>query len=476
MIGKNINLIVCLLMGSVFAVMVTACIPQITDVPTTVSIATKTVVVLSTTTPKTSTQTPTLIPTQVVETVTPRPTFTPSLAPANTPPTSLILDDYLLFIESYGRGYSMFDYSVSQQWRSGQPFPLSALDYSELVDSDDPGGGAGDARLLTFAHFIDNMAYWLIEGDTASLWLSDLEIENPRLLYTDENQIYADDQNNTVKFNVLWTPDDLHLIWSSYGDSSGYIYHFQNDTIEPWTWHCDRIAHSPETHRLATWCAPEEAGGDFAIIEWGGEIWYSETPPDIELVRQDESQPFLPPVWAWSSDGQTLAYFDPNDPEGNLYIIDSEGNEKLSFPNVAWWFTDAVMESHMNLPGTLFQWAEDSNSLVIFAYSMIEDACPPYENMWSPVENSHNTPCWQLLDMQSGDVLWTWGGLINIYTNSDSSTWQAWDIAISPHGTRLAIDIIVSSRVELGIMDIENGMYEQWGAYGGDELRWKSNE
>jgi hypothetical protein len=395
--------------------------------------------------------------------------------PTNTPVSPLILDDHLLFIEAYGRGYSKFDYNLSLQLNSDQSFPLSPLDYSDTLSSDDLEGGPGDARLLTFAHFADSMAYWVINDDTARLWISDLEIANAQLLYADENQIYSDDHSNTAMFEVFWTPDDLHLIWSLLDNSSNYIYHLQTDTIEPWPWNCDRVAHSPETNRLATWCAPKEAGGDFAVIEWGGEIWYSEAPPDVELVKQDELQPSFQPVWTWSSDGESLAYFIPNDPEGNLYIVDNQGNESFSFPNIAWWFTDAIIESRMNLPSTLLQWSEDSKSLVVFAHSMAEDACPSYQNIWIGDDKSYNTPCWQLLDVQSGDVLWTWGDVVKLTGNS-SNTWQVWDIAISSYGKRLALNIIVSSRVELGIVDIENGLYEQWAAYGGDVIRWNSNQ
>lgn len=477
-------------LGVILGVIVTSCTPvvsdsvDLTDTPSTVPALSETSVVHVTATPQIFTSTPASVPTQIIETILPPPISTPLPTLTNTVESldaTLIHDDYLLFIEAYEQGYSKFDYALSQQLNPEQPFPLSVIDYAVSSDPDDPEVGPADARLLSFAHFADKMAYWTTDDGAARLWISDLETTNPELIYTDESQAYSDDHNDDAKFNLLWTPDDLHLIWSTHDDSPNYIYHLQSDMIEPWPWNCDRIALSPQTNHLATWCSPGKlemqlaVEMQFAVIEWGGDIWYSETSPKIELIKQDERPQFSRPIWAWSSDGERLAYFDPNDLEGDLLIVDAQGNEDLSFSNGAWWIEEAVSESRIYLPSTLLQWSEDSSKLIVFAYPITSGACPQYQDYWTGSDESFDVPCLQLVDTETEKILWTWADLVNIAKDVDSNTWQVWDFTISPYGKRMAINIAVSGRVELGIVDIENGLYEQWAAYGGSVIRWGSN-
>jgi hypothetical protein len=306
------------------------------------------------------------------------------------------------------------------------------------------------------------------------LWLSDLDLENPQLIYTDEDELYSDADYETA-LNLQWTADDLHLIWYTENDSPNLIYHLQTQTIELWPWKCDRIALSSRTNKLATWCISEQSDSQYSVIEWGGNIWYSDVPPTFELVRQEQISLTSPPVWAWSSDGNRLAYFNPSSQTGELIIANVQGIVELSFPNVAWWQTEAVAESRIYLPAPLIRWSRDSSQLLVFAHDLTTNACPQYRDYWSGSDELYDIPCWQVMESQSGTVLWAWAELVNITSEDGSETWQVWDAAISPSGKHLAFNIAVSGGVELGIFDLENGLYEQWAAFGGSVIRWKSS-
>lgn len=441
-------------------------------------ILTNTPVALVTTTQKVSTQTPSSLITQTstkVASATPTPTLTPIqtiVAESTTLPE--IQEDTLLLIEAYGQGYSQFDYSKSRVFSnepSNEMLPLSVLDYHTSLESDDPDIGPGNAQLLSFANFADKMAYWVTDG-TAQLWLSDLALVSPQPIYTDDHRVYNDNSEDRTKFNLFWTPDDLHLIWSIESESPQFIYHLESQIIEPWPWNCDRIALSPRTNQLAIWCVSEDSDSMFAVIEWGGDIWYSDVPSSHELVKQNELSLFSPPVWSWSSNGEKLAYFDPADPEGRLFIVNRDGSVELSFPGAGWWQTEVVAESRLFLPRILLQWSENSNKLIVFAQAMKEDACPQYQDYWSGSGDVFDVPCWHVIDMQSGRILWTWAEVVNATAEGEGSFWQVWDVAISPKGQQLALNIAVPGGVELGIVDLENELYEQWTSFGGSVIRW----
>lgn len=466
----------------IIIVMVTACAPDILDAPSSVMTSptrpSLTVVTQAIPTQSLPTHTPASTQTPIEETIAPTKIPTPLFTDTPTNESAgipIIEDDHLLFIENYEQSYSQFDYSLSIQFNfeQGQPYPLHALDYKVSQEPNDPEIGPASATLISFAHFADKVAYW-INDDVRQLWLSDLDLENPQLIYTDKDEVYSNADYEGREFNLRWTDDDLHLIWYTNDDSPNLIYHLQTQTIEPWPWKCDRIALSPRTNRLATWCISEESETRFAVIEWGGDIWYSDVPSMFELVKQDRIALFSPPIWAWSSDGERLAYFDPSSRVGEFSIVNAQGIAELSIPEAAWWQTEAVAESRIFLPSTLIQWSQDNSRLIVFAHELTTHACPLYRNYVSESDSFHDIPCWQVLEIESKSILWTWSDFLDDLNTSDNDTWQVWDASISPHGKRLAFNVAVPTGIELAIIDLENNISEQWGAFGGSGIRWKS--
>lgn len=251
--------------------------------------------------------------------------------------------------------------------------------------------GPAYAYKLAFAHYADLMVYWT-QGDVGQLWLSDLNAENPQLLFTDEMGRYSLSVYGGRELNLSWTPDDQHVILDDVkGDQESLIYHVEHGVIEPWPWYCDRVARSPLTSRFAIWCVSVNYDGRFAVIEWQEEIWYSDQPPTEELFHFDAAKGNH---WAWSADGQRIAYFDPADVSGSLTIVDETGEKVALFPGSAWWSTTAVEDSKMSIPSILLQWSQTGTHLLLFAHSLTLDSCPLWAGVSAPgPEVLYARPC-----------------------------------------------------------------------------------
>jgi hypothetical protein len=261
-------------------------------------------------------------------------------------------------------------------------------------------GWALAADYLGFANFADHMAYWS-SIEPRELWVSDLALKNRKRLFTDTQSKYK-----SMSIYLTWSPDDLHLMVNVEENKElNLIYHVQTGVLEPWPYTCDRVALSPRSERLATWCGSINKEKGYAIIEWGGEIWYSLAGPEHELVRRGED---LAQFWAWSSDGEQIAYFDPNDIQGYLYIADSQGKVRLkTLPGSAYWLAVkagwSLLQVYPYSPA--LQWSYDSSRLSVYAIGDDTNPCPIFER--DSGEVLHGAPCWKVIDSLSGGIIWT---------------------------------------------------------------------
>lgn len=387
--------------------------------------------------------------------------------------TTVVLDHISkLYIQSYGQGYSQFDYDLSRgfNFEIGQEYPLQILHYAGNGDIENSALGPGNSVLLSFANFANKVAYWTANG-VGQLWLSDLMWDKPEVVYTDVDGVYTTDNYRNGVFNLIWLPDDLHLIFYTTDETPNFIVDTQSNTVESWPWNCNRIALSPKSQHLATWCTSEEGSSRFAILEWGGEIWYSDMPP-VELVQTEIVNLTF---WAWPSNGDKLVYLDPSDSDGSLFLVNSQGNPQKLFDNTAWWQNEDVSESQIDIPIRPLQWSQNGDYLLIFANELIEGACPDYVYPFGTLPNPiYHIPCWQVIDMRSKTVIWSWATVVNTFSESESETWQTGEASISPDGKLVAVYVKPIGTVQLIIANLESGEQELWSSIEGSIMRWDS--
>ncbi|MBW8011590.1 MAG: hypothetical protein FVQ83_10180 [Chloroflexi bacterium] len=413
---------------------------------------------------------------------TPTTTSTPSPSPSSTPPTppNITTPGYVLTNTEKSTGVYGFLNNVAYYFRLrvgnviGSHLPVELLDSGD--DNDPSLGNPNDAFEFAFSNYADLIAFWT-SGQPGELWLSDLANNDPRLVFIDSEMVCPYDVNYSPgeMIDMRWTFNDMHLFINVVDDPTlNMIYHLQNDTIEAWPYNCDRVAMSSRSGRLATWCVSNSSEESFAILEWGGEIWFSEASPLQEIVRlrPDQYQ-----IWAWSSDGEQLAYFDPADPEGYLYIANVDGEIRLQIiPGAAYWTTN-ILDNRRRLvepPSPPIQWSQDNSRLVIFAHPDQSHQCP---TLYLPYGEIHErVPCWQVIDTSTGEVIWTISDSINGLLSSEMSITEVGPYnfefpTISPDGQLLVIQGWINRR-QLNTIDLQTNEVTNWFDIMYTYMRW----
>lgn len=275
--------------------------------------------------------------------------------------------------------------------------------------------GPGQSTYLTFSRYSDQIAYW-VKDSPGELWISDVAYLNPQKVFIDTEGSYVPEfENPQGEIKIVWSSDDLHLfLYDLHQPELSRIFHLETNKSEVWHWKCESIFLSSKSGRLATLCpriasaAAEEKA--YAILEWGGEIWFSDQFP---------GEPFLSPLsdgtalWQWSSDGELLAYYDPNDVEGNVIIADKHGNTRKILPGSSL-YRDSEAEGYKQYESldvldvdSPFIWAKDTPILLVNGFGQSDEPCPPFVTAWDPDLYYAIWPCWQAVDVKSGSVIWT---------------------------------------------------------------------
>lgn len=378
---------------------------------------------------ETPTPTPTFLTTPTPD-VTPAVEPTPSDSPAPTLPWEKTLRGQVFFAGS-GQ-YGVIDFgNLEDRW----PEILYSCG-SESV-------GPCDAVNLAFAHHAEMMAFW-DSGSPARLWISDLSLEEVALILDDVDDDYSSAQ-------VLWTPDDSHIILETTGrsESPSLIYHVQRKILEPWPWDCDRIASSPLTKRLALWCPSASGGETYAVVEWKGEIWVSNQPPTDLLVVQADDSPW---VWAWSVTGDQVAFYDISDPLGHLFICDAQGTCSKILPGTSLLSTEpSRLKSFYAKISYPVQWSRDSRWLLVYSNGSTDRPCPKRLSQVDGV-SLLDAPCWQVVEVATGEIAWT--PLDSFSADDGAITWLLFSPSFSPTGSKLAFGVQYGGPIELWVVDL----------------------
>ncbi|MCA9945387.1 MAG: PD40 domain-containing protein, partial [Anaerolineales bacterium] len=375
-------------------------------------------------------------PTPIEPSVTPNATSTFTPSPENSMTTQS------LFLRLSQLGYGKISISINPDSAESQSNNPSFQMINEFFNSPDEESeniiGPGNAIVIVFSNFSNQLAYInRTSNGESQIWISDIDFDNPQLIYVGENH----QEGLEGEFQLTWSPDDKYLFITSYDNSSpNRIYHLETGLLDIWPWKCDFVALSTRTEHIALWCRSLNDELTFAVMEWGGKIWYSTSPPDIEVATL--SDPTQNGTWAWSSDGQLFAYFDTSIDNASLNIINQQGDLRFSFPDVAWWKTNAVEESKVSLPEQLLRWSQSGENLLVFSFSLSGNDCPLYVDPFAPLPSpEYEIPCWQVFNVQTGLVEWDWSEFSENTDTQGVEFWQNWHGDISSNGQLLAFQV-----------------------------------
>jgi hypothetical protein len=235
------------------------------------------------------------------------------------------------------------------------------------------------------------------------------------------------------------------------------IYDVRTQQVEEWPWNCGRVAVSARTNQLALWCG-QVSGHQYAVIEWGGEIWYSDSPPTATLTRRLDDQP---PTWAWSPDGSEIAYFDQVESGWQVSIADAQGPRPDVLVSVA---------DPRGSPWQLVKmhWSVQGERLLIMANGTADHPCPLYKSLIGsdPNDPPGHVPCWQVMDANTGEVVWSVGDAAEaisslLPTVSEAYpgliSWSPFTAAISTDGNWVAFSLESAILDEIVAIDLRSG-------------------
>lgn len=404
-------------------------------------------------TPQTSTPTPP--PAPPTQTPTRNRTATPSASP---PSQATLTSDgrYAIYqFQWFVAGGVYAAWGMGDQGAFVPRFSYSSNRVEPAADAS-PVNSPARATYLSFAHFADKLAYW-IDGEPSQLWISDLAGNEPQLIYSDDTGTYRlqDPPFPGGELRLIWSPDDRFIIVDS-DERIGMdlIYDLMTDTLEPWQWTCNSIGFSERTRNLALVCR-SESGNDYAVMEWGGEIWQTSSRPSQILVS---SPPELSPTWAWSPDGTRVAFFDSTDPEWKLHVADNTA-QVTELP---------VQLRDVSISGGLMHWLPEYMTwsanglrLLVLAYGSEENNCPGYSNPFALQRSLVHASCWQVVDVTAGHVIWT---ITNVFSDelvsryevpyNDIASWRSTLASLSPDGNSVAFVMYTSIYEEAYVVDV----------------------
>jgi hypothetical protein len=262
---------------------------------------------------------------------------------------------------------------------------------------------------LQFANYAPLVAY--IDGNS-NLWIADLAMKIP---------VRIDTLADRELYRLVWSPDDRYLLISA-DLSTMYMLDIVSGEFLPWHYLCTILGISTRSQNVSVWCPSIESDTDYAVLEWGGEIWYTDQAPSVILLQQTpdtilEAPLGMLPLYqnvGWSSDGKKIAYYDTYDPQGALIIINQSGEHLAVYPGKAYWISP-LGKAQQKYVDFALRWSENQDTLVVYAIGDQEQPCPNITIEFGILSGDYiNPPCWQVLDPQDGRLIWGVNDLIEI--------------------------------------------------------------
>lgn len=237
---------------------------------------------------------------------------------------------------------------------------------------------------LAFAPNSPLVAYLTKTSESEDLWLADLNLENPELLYSIDPG-WLRPLSDPGDVSIQWGPSDASLLLSSYLAQDHLVLYSLNtkkaiETIGA----CDQVAPLPSSDRHTVWCAlGKSAPHAYAYFALNGDIVFTKAKPEPGVEVSE---------WAFAPGDNRLAYFPK---QGNLTIATNPVNSLEISARL-------LNEPRGFKTKPFLQWSGDGKRLLVYGYN--RNDCPLIENQVSG--NLEANECWLVADTVSGEILW----------------------------------------------------------------------
>ena len=275
--------------------------------------------------------------------------------------------------------------------------------------SDVPSFGSPTNRYepISFSNHSDLMAYWIPKETGSELWISDLALTEQRLIYIDKEDHFINEFNNRISIvgNLDWSANDTQLFIVRLANGRFSLrYDLNTNEISTWEFDCSTIALSPKTERVATWCPSTAGKPEYAVLEWDGNLWFSETSPSIAYAKERR-------LWNWSSDGQRIAYFDSQTTDQLFTVSDNQGEILYQTSYVVEFDTAMDPIGNPEISLDFIQWSQNNERILVLVNESPTKPCPNQGGEDS-FEGGRDVACWHILDADSGELVWNIGDFL----------------------------------------------------------------
>ena len=319
--------------------------------------------------------------------------------------------------------------------------------------------GPGAPVRIGFAH--TRKLFWFLDfAEPLSFWISSLE-------YTEAWQFFPGEE--PVE-RLYWSPDDsLIVIELDPTTNSDFIYSVNSRELIPWPYDCNQIAPSTTGSGYSLWCQRFDNSSDFGVLERGGKIIYTTSPPASVLVHSIPEGNF-DLAWSWSPDGTRLAFFDLQSPDHRLKIMDSEGQiieTTLGIGGVDYW-----QRPHILTSDELIEWSQDGMRILVFTRGSSEHPCPTTIIDAGLFRGTYENPqCWHILDSDTGNVIWRLSDF-PFLDGLGKESQDFYEAALSADGRFLSLAVTENAVNALYVIDVEsNSIIFQSAIYTGG-MKW----
>lgn len=207
-------------------------------------------------------------------------------------------------------------------------------------------------------------------SSATELWLSDVTLCNPLIVYTDKGRQMSEPNSFTY---FQWGPGDKTLIYrSSENEFPMLIYHLVDQSVEFWQGSCEDILYLEETHEVAVGCSHD---GKYSYLHMDGRVTTATSIP----------KPTGDPVVAWSFSKEGDAAYITADAE--VYLLQRSG-QKIKLPLKGF---SSIVSPWDPIP---LQWSTNQNRLLVLSYDPQEKRCPAEK------------ACWFVIDGDNGEITW----------------------------------------------------------------------
>lgn len=269
-------------------------------------------------------------------------------------------------------------------------------DITPLGDQYDSETTPSNAIIIAFSYYTQQIAYLLENPEQKlTLWLSDLEIQDPHVVWVDQENVSGYTSKDDL-LSMHWGLGDQFIFFrnrpTSGANEDNYywlVYVTKSKNIVSLSGPCTGIFVSPQSDKFAIACPINET--NFVVLEQDGTYWNTNATPEDIIFAKD---------WVFSPDGNRVLYANENDE----IVILSQSIQKLTLP-----IYYAGASEHR-----ILQWSQDGSKLLIKGNDVTH--CPFYTLA------RRTPPCWQVFDANSGEIVWT------------SSLVSGYDASLSPNG------------------------------------------